>query len=345
MEECWYLTILFLLQYFNKFIVMEACLLSPPEPVVGFSGQRISLNCSLCTGSITVFWIVDGMDSISLADTQLMAQNELFQVSPSVLNSRLSFTAISESNHTIQCVVYGPDRMIERSDPITIPVQGALSSPPNFHVNTTIFRNIHIINLMWDPPPSLVTVSLYSVAVRINSSFELILIHQPLYEYKYNYSGCEDMEVEFGVRADNPAGAGNFSNMTVLIAGCVITPSTTLRNTVVKFTSAINSTQNSLRFTFTVPIASTIDTTRDYDLGLVAYICAPVTAIVTTILMIISIMVWKWRQYQSKQQTVEHPPECIPTCKNSAYGEVQLIVKNEAYASLPGTQHIYETIK
>ena len=91
---------------------------------MGFSGQRISLNCSLCTGSITVFWIVDGMDSISLADTQLMAQNELFQVSPSVLNSRLSFTAISESNHTIQCVVYGPDRMIERSDPITIPVQG-----------------------------------------------------------------------------------------------------------------------------------------------------------------------------------------------------------------------------
>ena len=150
---------------------------------------------------------------------------------------------------------------------------GALSSPPNFHVNTTIFRNIHIINLMWDPPPSLVTVSLYSVAVRINSSFELILIHQPLYEYKYNYSGCEDMEVEFGVRADNPAGAGNFSNMTVLIAGCVITPSTTLRNTVVKFTSAINSTQNSLRFTFTVPIASTIDTTRDYDLGIMSETC------------------------------------------------------------------------
>ncbi len=38
------------------------------------------------------------------------------------------------------------------------------------------------------------------------------------------------------------------------------------------------------------------------------------------------------------------PPECIPTCQNSAYGEVQRMVKNEAYAALPDTQHIYETI-
>ncbi len=135
---------------------------------------------------------------------------------------------------------------------------GTLSPPPNFYVNTTI---IHIITLTWDPPPSLVTVSLYSVAVRINNSFKLIVIHQPFYEYKYNYSGCEIMEVEFGVRADNSAGTGNFSNMTVTIASwCVITPTTTSGNTVVKFTSApseaINSTRNSLHFTFTVPIES-----------------------------------------------------------------------------------------
>ncbi len=92
------------------------------------------------------------------------------------------------------------------------------------------------------------------------------------------------MEVEFGVRAENPAGAGNFSNMTVVIAGCaVITPSIFLRNTVAKFTSASSatkSTQNSLHFTFihpsfTVPIdiaPSSIDTTRDsesFDLGII----------------------------------------------------------------------------
>ncbi len=133
-------------------------------------------------------------------------------------------------------------------------------------MNITIIHNIHIITLAWDPPPSLVNVSLYSVTVRINNSFELILIHQPLYEYKYNYSGCEIMEVEFGVRADNPAGIGNFSNMTITIASnhlwCVITPSTTTlrNNAVVKFTSApsevIISTRNSLHFTFTVPIES-----------------------------------------------------------------------------------------
>ncbi len=93
---------------------------------MGFTGQRLSLNCSICAGSITVFWIVDGMDSISLVDTELMAQNEVFQVSSSVLKSRFSFTAISVSSHTIQCVVYGPDLVIERSDPITIPVQGNL---------------------------------------------------------------------------------------------------------------------------------------------------------------------------------------------------------------------------
>ncbi len=38
------------------------------------------------------------------------------------------------------------------------------------------------------------------------------------------------------------------------------------------------------------------------------------------------------------------PPESIPTCQNSAYGELQLMVKNEAYVSLPDAQHIYETI-
>ncbi len=95
---------------------------------MGFTGQRVSLNCSICAGSITVLWILDGMDSISLADTELMPQNELFQVSTSVLKSRLSFTATSKSSHTIQCVVYGPDRMIERSDPIRIPVQGIIIS-------------------------------------------------------------------------------------------------------------------------------------------------------------------------------------------------------------------------
>ena len=95
------------------------------KPTIGFSGQKVSLNCTVCADS-TVFWILDGEDAILLA-AALSKQNVYINQTHigNITISWLSFIALPRHNHTVSClVVYGDDHRVEQVDTIIVPIQG-----------------------------------------------------------------------------------------------------------------------------------------------------------------------------------------------------------------------------
>ena len=78
-----------------------------------------------------MYWVIDGMDAITLSNTELMAQSTFVYIDSLEAQSQLTFipTISPVQNYTISClVILGPrsNLRVEESDIATAIVQGIL---------------------------------------------------------------------------------------------------------------------------------------------------------------------------------------------------------------------------
>ena len=117
----------------NTFI-FNIGILSPPQPLVGYSGQRLSCNCTVCVdgGNTKILWHLGDSESFRIhgsfepqSDYTFISGNQLtatfsVQSSPAANNTDVRCVAFSLANYTV----------LERSDPVSILIQGTAISIP-----------------------------------------------------------------------------------------------------------------------------------------------------------------------------------------------------------------------
>ena len=97
---------------------------------VCFCGQAVSFYCTVCGGS-TVVWTIDGMDAITLSNSELMPKSTYLYINLVEALSQLTFTpALSPvRNYSISCLVtlgHRSNRTVEESEIATAIVQGIM---------------------------------------------------------------------------------------------------------------------------------------------------------------------------------------------------------------------------
>ena len=112
---------------------------SPPQRVVGYSGQRVSYNCTVC-GSGALFWIINDTWSTSPASLgePFWAEKHFVYTTLEERTSTLTVQASPATNLTeIRCRTSLTNRPPVISDPVPIVVQGIVIANP---VHAVIFR-------------------------------------------------------------------------------------------------------------------------------------------------------------------------------------------------------------
>ena len=94
---------------------------------VGFLEREVSLNCTVCGKSTTVFWILDGEDTFVLTDSELMPRSNYLYITTKEVKNQLTFVATSVQNHTVSCLttfLQGNNLTADESDSAYVLVQG-----------------------------------------------------------------------------------------------------------------------------------------------------------------------------------------------------------------------------
>ena len=116
----------------KKIFIFNIGILSPPQPLVGYSGQRLSCNCTICVGGgyTRILWYLGDSES-SRIHGPFEPQSDYTFISGNQLTATFSVQSSPAANNTdVRCVAYSLANytVLERSDHVSILVQGTAIS-------------------------------------------------------------------------------------------------------------------------------------------------------------------------------------------------------------------------